>query len=80
MKIYVWKKLVQVSTVVVVSYNMSYRLMSFFTETNKLRLGGIAKNKKKALSFMQVWTDNFFDFFPSLMMGAGYNWDAGEIS
>ena len=29
---------------------------------------------------MQVWTDNFFDFFPSLMMVEGYNWDSGEIS
>ena len=31
---------------VVVSYIMLYRLMSFFSETNKLRLGGIAKTKK----------------------------------
>ena len=55
--------------------------MSFFNETNKLRLGGIAKTKK-ALAFMQVWTDNFpiFSFsFPSLMVVAGYNWGSGEI-
>ena len=31
---------------VVVSYITLYRLMSFFSETNKLILGGIAKTKK----------------------------------
>ena len=31
---------------VVVSYIMLYWLISFFSETNKLRLGGIAKTKK----------------------------------
>ena len=34
---------------VLVSYIMLYRLMSFFTETNKLRSGGIAKTKKHYL-------------------------------
>ena len=57
-------------------------LMSFFSETNKLRLGGIAKTKT-VLAFMHVWTDNFaiFSFsFPSLIVVAWYNWGSVEIS
>ena len=39
-----------------------------------------SEKQKKSISFMHVWTDNFLDFFPSLMMVAGYNWHSGQIS